>query len=282
MARTACTQREGEHTRFTSIGEPIGNKCLLWHGSRMSNFVGILSSGLRWVQRWSRGTRAPALWPLDAWPWVGVWCTNRVSPPPPTPTPTRGWRCSVFLYCCCGGHVLLVQHRAARGSRHRLHVRQGESGLSGRSHVAWHGWPLRVVAHFLNAAHRSLPHARGFVVVQGVYFADAVSKSANYCFTNRDKNTGLMLLCEVGVLPVVTALVAERMRRVAGVRKHALSRWFLPVRWRWARSESCTTRTTTRTACPRATPAPRSGSAVVRCLCLTDPPPCNDPPVRRK
>jgi len=36
-----------------------------------------------------------------------------------------------------------------------------------------------------------------------VYFADMVSKSANYCATSRDKNTGVLLLCEV-------ALGAER------------------------------------------------------------------------
>ena len=32
---------------------------------------------------------------------------------------------------------------------------------------------------------------------KGVYFADMSSKSANYCFVNRTKNTGLLLLCEV-------------------------------------------------------------------------------------
>ncbi len=36
-------------------------------------------------------------------------------------------------------------------------------------------------------------------VAQGVYFADCVSKSANYCFTSPDKSTGLMLLCEVAL-----------------------------------------------------------------------------------
>lgn len=32
---------------------------------------------------------------------------------------------------------------------------------------------------------------------KGVYFADMSSKSANYCFTSRAKNIGLLLLCEV-------------------------------------------------------------------------------------
>lgn len=34
---------------------------------------------------------------------------------------------------------------------------------------------------------------------KGVYFADMVSKSANYCFTNKNNNTGVMLLCEVAL-----------------------------------------------------------------------------------
>lgn len=32
---------------------------------------------------------------------------------------------------------------------------------------------------------------------KGVYFADMVSKSANYCFTNKSNNTGLLILNEV-------------------------------------------------------------------------------------
>lgn len=34
---------------------------------------------------------------------------------------------------------------------------------------------------------------------KGAYFADVVSKSANYCFTSPHSNTGLMLLCEVAL-----------------------------------------------------------------------------------
>lgn len=37
----------------------------------------------------------------------------------------------------------------------------------------------------------------GYMFGKGVYFADMVSKSANYCFTNRNNNTGLLMLCEV-------------------------------------------------------------------------------------
>jgi len=34
---------------------------------------------------------------------------------------------------------------------------------------------------------------------KGVYFADMCSKSANYCFTSSESNTGLLLLCEVAL-----------------------------------------------------------------------------------
>lgn len=34
---------------------------------------------------------------------------------------------------------------------------------------------------------------------KGVYFADMVSKSANYCRTSYVDNIGLMLLCEVAL-----------------------------------------------------------------------------------
>ena len=39
----------------------------------------------------------------------------------------------------------------------------------------------------------------GYMFGKGVYFADMVSKSANYCFTNKNNPTGLMLLCEVAL-----------------------------------------------------------------------------------
>jgi len=34
---------------------------------------------------------------------------------------------------------------------------------------------------------------------KGVYFADMVSKSANYCSTSHDNNNGCLLLCEVAL-----------------------------------------------------------------------------------
>lgn len=39
--------REGEKNRFDKHCKNIGNRRLLWHGSRVTNFVGIISEGLR-------------------------------------------------------------------------------------------------------------------------------------------------------------------------------------------------------------------------------------------
>ncbi|OVA02446.1 BRCT domain [Macleaya cordata] len=40
-------EREGEFDKFAPYREKLQNKMLLWHGSRLTNFVGILSQGLR-------------------------------------------------------------------------------------------------------------------------------------------------------------------------------------------------------------------------------------------
>lgn len=85
------TSKHGEKERFTDVG----NRMLLWHGSRLTNWVGILSQGLR------------------------------IAPPEAPVT--------------------------------------------------------------------------GYMFGKGVYFADMSSKSANYCFATKNKNVGLMLLCDVSL-----------------------------------------------------------------------------------
>ena len=42
-----CIEREGEHSEYTSKHKDNHNRMLLWHGSRFTNWVGILSKGLR-------------------------------------------------------------------------------------------------------------------------------------------------------------------------------------------------------------------------------------------
>ncbi len=68
-------------------------------------------------------------------------------------------------------------HRAAGGPRDGLHV-----------------WCVRARVLF-----RPVLIDAAINAGKGVYFADMVSKSANYCFTNRKDNTGVLLLCDVAL-----------------------------------------------------------------------------------
>ncbi|TQE13755.1 hypothetical protein C1H46_000762 [Malus baccata] len=88
-------EREGEFNKFAPYWKKLKNKMLLWHGSRFTNFVGILSQGLRIA-------------------------------PPEAP-------------------------------------------------------------------------ATGYMFGKGIYFADLVSKSAQYCYTDKKNPVGLMLLSEVAL-----------------------------------------------------------------------------------
>lgn len=88
-------ERQGEFDKFVPFKNKLKNKMLLWHGSRLTNYVGILSQGLRIA-------------------------------PPEAP-------------------------------------------------------------------------ATGYMFGKGIYFADLVSKSAQYCFTDKKNPVGLMLLSEVAL-----------------------------------------------------------------------------------
>ncbi|KAI3506849.1 hypothetical protein L1887_21425 [Cichorium endivia] len=88
-------ERQGEFDKFVPYKHKLKNKMLLWHGSRLTNYVGILSQGLRIA-------------------------------PPEAP-------------------------------------------------------------------------ATGYMFGKGIYFADLVSKSAQYCFTDKKNPVGLMLLSEVAL-----------------------------------------------------------------------------------
>lgn len=100
-------EREGEFDKFARYREKLKNKMLLWHGSRLTNFVGILSQGLRIA-------------------------------PPEAP-------------------------------------------------------------------------ATGYMFGKGIYFADLVSKSAQYCFIDKKNPVGLMLLSEVALGEVYELKKAEYM-----------------------------------------------------------------------
>lgn len=66
--------------------------------------------------------------------------------------------------------------------------------------LLWHGSRLTNFVGILSQGLRIAPPeapVTGYMFGKGVYFADMSSKSANYCFTSRENNTGILLLCEV-------------------------------------------------------------------------------------
>ncbi|KFB53219.1 AGAP003230-PA-like protein [Anopheles sinensis] len=68
--------------------------------------------------------------------------------------------------------------------------------------LLWHGSRLTnfvgILTHGLKIAPPEAP-VTGYMFGKGIYFADMVSKSANYCCTNSADPKGLMLLCEVAL-----------------------------------------------------------------------------------
>merc|ERR1719187_2777238 len=72
----------------------------------------------------------------------------------------------------------------------------------GNKQLLFHGSRLSNWAGILGQGLRIAPPeapSTGYMFGKGVYFADMSSKSANYCFTTRSKNIGLLLLCEVSL-----------------------------------------------------------------------------------
>ncbi|KAJ3158236.1 Poly [ADP-ribose] polymerase 2 [Geranomyces michiganensis] len=83
--------------------------------------------------------------------------------------------------------------------------REGEEkraqGLHNKK-LLWHGSRLTNYVGILSTGLRIAPPeapVTGYMFGKGIYFADMVSKSANYCFTSRNSPTGLLLLCEVAL-----------------------------------------------------------------------------------
>ena len=68
--------------------------------------------------------------------------------------------------------------------------------------LLWHGSRLTNWVGILSQGLRIAPPeapVSGYMFGKGVYFADMVSKSANYCFTSKTNNTGILLLCDVAL-----------------------------------------------------------------------------------
>ena len=68
--------------------------------------------------------------------------------------------------------------------------------------LLWHGSRLTNWAGILSQGLRIAPPeapVTGYMFGKGCYFSDCSSKSANYCYTNSNKNTGILSLFEVSL-----------------------------------------------------------------------------------
>ncbi|XP_073951356.1 poly-(ADP-ribose) polymerase [Choristoneura fumiferana] len=68
--------------------------------------------------------------------------------------------------------------------------------------LLWHGSRVTNFAGILSQGLRIAPPeapVTGYMFGKGIYFADMVSKSANYCNTNPSNPNGVMMLCEVAL-----------------------------------------------------------------------------------
>jgi poly [ADP-ribose] polymerase 2/3/4 len=65
--------------------------------------------------------------------------------------------------------------------------------------LLWHGSPVSNFKSILENGLRIPPEANGRMFGRGIYFADMVSKSANYCRTPSEDNVKLIALCEVAL-----------------------------------------------------------------------------------
>lgn len=98
--------------------------------------------------------------------------------------------------------------------------------------MLWHGSRLSNMAGILSKGLRIAPSeapSTGCMFGKGLYFADCVSKSANYCKASRTNPRGLLLLCEVACGDVYPCQSAEFMERAphgyhstAGIGKNSL------------------------------------------------------------
>lgn len=94
--------------------------------------------------------------------------------------------------------------------------------------LLWHGSRLTNWVGILSKGLRIAPPeapVTGYMFGKGVYFADMVSKSANYCFTNKTNNTGILLLCEVALGESLELNAADSSLTKAKLPGGKLSTW---------------------------------------------------------
>ncbi|KAL1117298.1 hypothetical protein AAG570_004624 [Ranatra chinensis] len=83
--------------------------------------------------------------------------------------------------------------------------------------LLWHGSRVTNYAGILSQGLRIAPPeapVTGYMFGKGIYFADMVSKSANYCNTSMDNNVGLLLLCEVALGNMYEKTQAEHVTKL--------------------------------------------------------------------
>ncbi|CAH8581086.1 unnamed protein product [Schistosoma intercalatum] len=118
----------------------------------------------------------------------------------------------------CEDYKLILDYvRETHGATHTQYTlevlnifevhRDGEDSRFAKCKIAqhnkqllWHGsrqtnW-MGILSQGLRIAPPDAP-VTGYMFGKGIYFADIVSKSANYCFTTQSQPEGLLLLCEV-------------------------------------------------------------------------------------
>ncbi|KAF7995152.1 hypothetical protein HCN44_004624 [Aphidius gifuensis] len=89
--------------------------------------------------------------------------------------------------------------------------------------LLWHGSRTTNFAGILSQGLRIAPPeapVTGYMFGKGIYFADMVSKSANYCCTSSQNSTGLLMLCEVALGNMYERLAAEYVEKLP-VGKHS-------------------------------------------------------------
>lgn len=83
--------------------------------------------------------------------------------------------------------------------------------------LLWHGSRLSnfagILSHGLKIAPPEAP-VTGYMFGKGIYFADMVSKSANYCCTSKQNSTGLMLLAEVALGDMLECTAAKYVTKL--------------------------------------------------------------------
>lgn len=83
--------------------------------------------------------------------------------------------------------------------------------------LLWHGSRLTnfagILSHGLKIAPPEAP-STGYMFGKGIYFADMVSKSANYCCTSKQNSTGFMLLSEVALGDMMECTAAKYVTKL--------------------------------------------------------------------